>query len=852
MLPVLRLVALASFAALSGCAEPSPDADQDGYTADVDCDDGAPAVNPNAVEACNLIDDDCDGDIDEEVLPTWYADVDGDQHGNPEAMEQACIRPEAFVDVGDDCDDANAAVNPEADELCTGVDDDCDGEIDESSALDAPTWWEDTDGDGFGNVQAPTRACDVPAGHVANALDCDDVDLAVFPDATEACNGVDDDCDDIVDEEDAIDAPSWFIDLDGDGHGIEGFTAVQCESPPGYAPVDDDCDDTDAAVFPDAPESCDGRDEDCDGEVDEAGSAGEPDWYADVDGDGFGDATAVSTACDAPAGTVADATDCDDAALNVHPGAAERCDGADDDCDGTVDEDDAVDAVEWYADADGDGWGNEAISAYACAAPAGFVADATDCDDADGAVSPGATEVCDNFTDDDCDTTANACAPSGTTGASLASAAWIGAAAGDGAGGAVAGLGDADGDGVGDALIGGSADDTSGADAGAAWFVAGPVAGTSALPTSIGFWGEAAGDSAGSAVAGPGDVDGDGLADALVGAPGADLTGADSGAVYLLLGGVSASRSLGDADARLRGTSAGDRAGASVAGVGDVDADGFADVLVGAPGEGTGGVAAGAAYLMAGPFAGDFDLYNADTWLGGEAAGDEAGSGVAGAGDVDGDGTPDLLVAAPGADGGAGAVYLVLGPAWGEVDLADADARLAGEAAGDGAGSALAGAGDTDGDGYGDVLVGAAEAGSGAGAAYLARGPVLGDLSLATADVRLLGAGGDDGLGSAVSAADLDGDGRADVAVGAAAESTGAAAGGSVWAFYGPLDGALGLGGAGAQWYGDAAEARFGSAIAGIPDADGNGYADILVGAPGWAAGGSGAGAVFFFGGSGL
>jgi hypothetical protein len=163
-------------------------------------------------------------------------------------------------------------------------------------------------------------------------------------------------------------------------------------------------------------------------------------------------------------------------------------------------------------------------------------------------------------------------------------------------------------------------------------------------------------------VAGPGDVDGDGHDDVLVGAPNNDEGGKDAGAAYLVLGPVTGTRDLSLADAKLLGERNNDQAGASVSGAGDVDADGHDDLLVGAHANSEGGVLAGAAYVVLGPVTGTLDLYYADAKLVGERREDYAGVSVSGAGDVDDDGHDDLLVGAlsrAGASGGA--AYLVYG-----------------------------------------------------------------------------------------------------------------------------------------------------------------------------------------------
>ena len=156
-------------------------------------------------------------------------------------------------------------------------------------------------------------------------------------------------------------------------------------------------------------------------------------------------------------------------------------------------------------------------------------------------------------------------------------------------------------------------------------------------------------------------MNGDGWDDLLVGARGEDSS---TGAVYLVLGPVSGTVDLGAADAKLTGEAEFDYAGGSVSGAGDVNGDGWDDLLVGAPYEDSGGSGAGAAYLVLGPVSGTVDLAAANAKLTGEAGSDWAGYSVSGAGDVNGDGSDDLLVGAYGEDTGgsdAGAAYLVLG-----------------------------------------------------------------------------------------------------------------------------------------------------------------------------------------------
>ena len=376
------------------------DADGDGFAAEDDCDDGDASVNPDAAEACNGLDDDCDGDIDEGVLLVFFADADGDGFGDGAAVVEACGLPEGAVLDDTDCDDADPEIHPDAPERCDGVDQDCDGEIDEDVV---GVWYADGDGDGFGDAGAALDGCDPPEGHVADSTDCDDAQPASFPGNPEVCDGLDNDCNGDIDE--GVTTTS-YVDVDGDGYGDGARPSEGCDTPSGHAAEPGDCDDADSETFPGAPERCDGADDDCDGAVDEDDAVDAGTWYADTDSDGYGDAGVASVACAAPSGTVADATDCDDADPAVNPAATEVCNGLDDDCDAAIDDaDSSLDlstAGTWYADADSDGFGDAASASRTCTQPSGTVTDDTDCDDADASAYPGALELRDGV-DNDCD-----------------------------------------------------------------------------------------------------------------------------------------------------------------------------------------------------------------------------------------------------------------------------------------------------------------------------------------------------------------------------------------------------------------------------------------------------------------
>jgi hypothetical protein len=215
---------------------------------------------------------------------------------------------------------------------------------------------------------------------------------------------VDDDCDGLTDE--GLTFTNYYVDSDGDGYGV-GAAQSLCYNPgAGFATVDGDCNDANAAINPAAQEVCDNIDNDCDGLTDDADPSitGQSTWYADADGDTYGNASVTQLACVQPVGYVANNTDCNDANAAVNPAATEICNGIDDDCDGLTDDADPsiTGQSTWYADADGDTYGNASVTQLACVQPVGYVANNTDCNDANAAINPGATEIC-NGIDDDCD-----------------------------------------------------------------------------------------------------------------------------------------------------------------------------------------------------------------------------------------------------------------------------------------------------------------------------------------------------------------------------------------------------------------------------------------------------------------
>jgi hypothetical protein len=259
----------------------SIDADGDGYDSSNDCNDANPEVHSQSIEQCNGIDDDCDGQIDEtdgDIIGAtqYFIDSDGDGFGAGEGAYY-CEAPLGASTVGTDCNDEDSGIYPLADELCNGIDDDCDENIDESPP-NADFWFPDNDGDGYGTVIGAVRSCEMPSGFVDNSEDCDDDDPLHSPETTEVCDGIDNDCDELIDDEDQdVEADIvWYLDGDGDGYGITEVTIRACAQPEGYTDLLEDCNDSESTISPGILyDRCDGVDNDCDLEIDEDIK---PDW----------------------------------------------------------------------------------------------------------------------------------------------------------------------------------------------------------------------------------------------------------------------------------------------------------------------------------------------------------------------------------------------------------------------------------------------------------------------------------------------------------------------------------------------------------------------------------------------
>jgi len=295
-----------------------------------DCDDTDANVHPGATEICDGKDNDCNGQIDEGVTNTFYADADGDGYGNAAISVQACTPPAGYVADNTDCDDTNSNIHPDAAEICDSKDNNCNGQIDEGVTS---TFYADADGDGYGNAAINVQACSAPAGYVASNIDCDDTNSNIHPGAAEICDGKDNNCNGQTDE--GV-TSTFYADADGDGYGNAAISVQACSAPAGYVASNTDCDDTNSNIHPGAAEICDGKDNNCNGQTDEGVTST---FYADADKDGYGNPAISVQACLAPAGYVSNNKDCNDNDPAINPAAVEVCSNKiDDNCNGRVDE----------------------------------------------------------------------------------------------------------------------------------------------------------------------------------------------------------------------------------------------------------------------------------------------------------------------------------------------------------------------------------------------------------------------------------------------------------------------------------------------------------------------------------
>ena len=581
-------------------------------------------------------------------------------------------------------------------------------------------------------------------------------------------------------------------------------------------------------------------------------------FECDLDGD-----THASALCEG-------GDDCDDGNAAVHPGAPEICNGLDDDCDGKQPA-----KPLWYADYDGDGYGAAASSVAECDQPAGYVADATDCNDDDPNVSPGDPEWCDNTIDDDCDGTivvgddadgdgffaetclggddcddaaaeihvgatdlcgdgidsdcngSDSCGFDGEYDLAEASATLRSDLANYDAGRLVE-AGDVTGDGNDDVFIA-----TLFADSyGGGYIVPGPVLGKGTLEDT-GFRIASSTTTYGASRSiGLGDANGDQIEDVAFGAPYSNDNGQ-----YIVFGPITADIDLASAaDAWLTG-----RPGIFCghgSDLGDLDDDGYEDAVIGAYYDDTGGFASGTLFVEFGPLSGHVDLESeADVEIAGAKSDAYAGRMIHAGKDIDGDGLGDFAAnAVYDSTGGpeAGGVYVVYGPA--PIDsLADADGFLVGEGANAYAGTAFT-VGDFDGDGLADV---ASSEYNGGGAVAIVPGPASGEINLSTAESIVVATSAEQQLGSGLGSGDVDHDGTDELLIGAPGDSScGEYWCGAAFVVSAPPPGESEITDvASASFWGFHASDQAGQGVA-IGDLDGDGLGELIIGGPGMTSGG--------------
>ncbi len=425
----------------------------------------------------------------------------------------------------------------------------------------------------------------------------------------------------------------------------------------------------------------------------------------------------------------------------------------------------------------------------------------------------------------------------------------ISGAPSDNFGWSVSGVGDMNGDGIDDLLVGAPASPAIAGFAGRAFLFFGPLSGDLvSTDADVIFNPEGAfGDNFGISVTNAGDVNNDGNNDILIGARSSDAGGIQSGKAYLYNGPFSAGTiEADDADAVFVG-SAFDELGWSTAPAGDVNNDGFGDILLGGP-NALGSL--GRVLLFLGPLSGMHTPANADASIRGEISDERLGSSVAGAGDVNNDGFDDLLIGQFSPLVGvrnAGRALLFYGPVSGALIASSADAQIVGEVTDDRLGISVSPAGDINEDGNADLLIGADQFWSGnRGKAYMFLGPLSGIVSAGNADAIIRGERNGDQFGTVVnSAGDINGDQIPDLLVGAT--NGGESDAGSGYLFLGPIRGSVAVSDAHVIFSESSGGGWFGNSIAPGGDLDDDGANDIVVGAPLSSFSGADAGRAYVF-----
>ncbi len=346
------------------------DDDNDGSPDTEDCDPLNANVFPTALEACDGLDNNCNGKTDE-----GFKDLDGDGKAD-------CIDEDADAD-GDlditDCAPYNPAIYHGAIEVCDGGDNNCNSQVDEGFVdldQDGKANCVDTDDDNDGKLDVD---------------DCAPLDATMHAGALELCDGIDNNCNGKLDE--------GYPDTDGDG-----FTdCVDDDDDDDGEPDIIDCAPLDAAINHSAKEVCDGVDNNCNGQLDEPGSGGCMPYYKDKDDDSFGMENKSQCLCGpSEEYSASQAGDCDDSTWAINPNGSEVCNNQDDDCDGIKDNSGSLGCKNFFEDADSDGYGS-GVPLCLCWGNVTFTTQkGGDCDETNPSINPGVTEWCDNV-DNNCD-----------------------------------------------------------------------------------------------------------------------------------------------------------------------------------------------------------------------------------------------------------------------------------------------------------------------------------------------------------------------------------------------------------------------------------------------------------------